>query len=72
MSEYDYGYEEKKKTFVNDDQKTFWEAFSSGAKEGETRTFFTGNIQTISNYMQMERERNKDLNKERWAMKQNR
>ena len=66
MSDYDYGYEEKKnKTFVNDDEKTFWDAFSSGAKEGEERTYFTGNIQTISNFLQMEREREKNLNKER-------
>ena len=66
MSEYDYGYEENKsKTFVNDDQKTFWDAFSSGAKEGEERTFFTGNIQTMSNFMQIERQREKENKLER-------
>lgn len=66
MNEYDYGYcEEKKKTFVNEDQKTFWEAFSKGAKEGEKRDFFTGNIQAISAFMGMEREREKDNIRER-------
>ena len=57
MNEYDYGEVEKKKDFVSDDQKTFWEVFSRGAKEGEERTFFTGNIQAISSYMSYEREK---------------
>lgn len=62
MSEYDYeGFVEtkKEKTFVNDDQRAFWEAFSSGAKDGEKRTLFTGSIQTISGFMSYEREREK-------------
>jgi len=66
MNEYDYGYvEEKKKTFVDEDQRSFWEAFSKGAKEGEKRDFFTGNIQVMSAYMSMERERENKNTRER-------
>lgn len=66
MNEYDYGYfEEKKKTFVSDEQRAFWEAFSKGAKDGEQRDFFTGNIQVMSVYMGMEREREKEAKRER-------
>lgn len=66
MNEYDYGYfEEKKKTFVSDEQRAFWEAFSKGAKDGEQRDFFTGNIQVMSAYMGMEREREKEAKRER-------
>ena len=65
MKEYDYSVEKKDETFVNEDQKTFWEAFSSGAKEGEERTYFTGNIIVMSTILQMERERENNLNKER-------
>ena len=68
MSEYDYsGFDEPKKTktFVNDDEKTFWEAFSSGTKDGEERSLFTGNIQTISAYLSYEREREKIDTRER-------
>ena len=54
-----------KKTFANEDQKTFWEAFSQGAKDGEERTFFTGNIQAMSNYLGIEREREKQNARER-------
>ncbi len=57
MNEYDYGEFEKKKDFKNEDQRTFWEAFSKGAKDGEERTFFTGNIQAISGFMSYEREK---------------
>jgi len=67
MNEYDYGEFEvqKQKTFVNEDQKTFWEVFSKGAKEGDERTFFTGNIQAISSFMSMERERENKSTRER-------
>lgn len=57
MNDYDYGEFERKDGFKNEDQKTFWEAFSKGAKDGEQRTFFTGNIQTISSFMSYEREK---------------
>lgn len=67
MKEYDYEEFEKpkQKTFASEEQKAFWEAFSKGAQEGETRTFFTGNIQTISAYMSYEREREKQDTRER-------
>ena len=65
MSEYDYGdfgVSSKDKTFVNEEQRAFWEAFSQGASNDAERDYFTGNIQVISAYMGYERERvqNKD------------
>ncbi len=65
MNEYDYGEVEKKKDFVSEEQKVFWEAFSRGAKDGEKRDFFTGNIQAISSYMSYEREREKSNTRDR-------
>ena len=67
MSEYDYGeynVPKKQKTFVSEDQQAFWEAFSQGAVDESERTFFTGNIQAISSYLDMEREREKNKDRE--------
>ena len=66
MNEYEFEEEKIKKsaTFVNDDQRTFWELFSYGAKEGEDRTFFTGNIQVMSNFMEIEMEKNNNFDRE--------
>lgn len=74
MKEYDFsGFEEpkKKKDFVCQEQKDFWEAFSKGAKDGEERDFFTGNIQTMSAFISYELERNKQIERDRkWVLKQ--
>ena len=66
MNEYDFEEEKPKKgkTFVDEDQKTFWDCFSYGSKDGEERTFFTGNIQAMSNFMSMERERERNFDRE--------
>ena len=68
MNEYDYGeYEgsQSQSTFLNEDQETFWRAFSDGAVNDEERSFFTGNPQAILAYMSIEREREGTYNNDR-------
>ena len=68
MNEYDYGgYDgsQKEKTFVSEEQKTFWEAFSQGAINESERTFFTGNPQAIIPFLGMERERENSYDNDR-------
>ena len=73
MKEYDYsGFETPpKKTrkfpkdFASEEQRDFWSAFSEGAKEGEQRDFFTGNIQTMSAFLDCERTRENTSTRER-------
>ena len=62
MSEYDYGFEEKTKTFANEYQKLSWEAFKK-----------SGECIFMRHFIEEENTRNKSLEREKqWITKQKR
>ncbi len=65
MKEYDYGTVETKKTFVNETQETYWDVFSKGIDVGNGKTILKGNPLLMMEYMEYERNRNKEREQDR-------